>query len=97
MKVKHVAAMIAALAFAPAAEAHVKWFAPFIVKASPQPVSVTLSDPWFWTGIVLVMVFLMLTRLVEQSRFGASVMAAMDRARDGISTLEQVLLLTSGH
>ncbi len=86
MKFKYVAATFAGLVFTSPAEAHVKWFAPYIVKASPQPVSVTLSDPWFWTGIVLVMVFLMLTRLVEQSRFGASVMAAMDRASDPLWT-----------
>ncbi len=82
MKSKFVVASIATFALAAPVEAHVKWFAPYIVKASPQPVSITLSDPWFWSGIVLVMVFLMLTRLVEQSRFGASVMAAMDRASD---------------
>ncbi len=64
------------------AEAHVKWFAPYIVKALPQPVGTTLANPWFWTGIVLVMLFLMVTRLVEQSRFGADVMTMMDRASD---------------
>ena len=34
-----------------AAEAHVKWFAPYIVGAPPQPISATLTNPWFWTGI----------------------------------------------
>lgn len=82
MKIRTVAALIAGIGLATPAEAHVKWFAPFIVKASPQPVQVTLVDPWFWIGIVLVIVFLMLTRLVEQSRFGASVLTAMDRASD---------------
>jgi hypothetical protein len=70
--------------FSAAAEAHVKWFAPYIVKASPRPVQMTLADPWFWTAIALVMVFLMLTRLVEQSRFGVEVMALMDRATDAL-------------
>jgi hypothetical protein len=64
------------------AEAHVKWFAPYIVKASPQPVSTTLTDMWFWIGIALVMIFLMLTRVVEKSRFGADVMTMMDRVSD---------------
>ncbi|MET0532342.1 MAG: hypothetical protein ABW003_29170 [Microvirga sp.] len=32
------------------AEAHVKWFAPYIVDAAPQPVGATLSNIWFWTG-----------------------------------------------
>jgi hypothetical protein len=82
MKSKYGAASIAALALATPAEAHVKWFAPYIVKASPQPVSSTLANPWFWTGIALVMLFLILTRLVEKSQFGATVMTAMDRATD---------------
>ncbi len=82
MKPKHVAALIAGIALVTPAEAHIKWFAPYIVKASPQPVSTTLTDPWFWTGIVLVMLFLVLTRVIEQSRFGAQVMTVMDRASD---------------
>ena len=82
MKSKYGAAAIAALALATPTEAHVKWFAPYIVKASPQPVSSTLANPWFWTGIALVMLFLILTRLVEKSRFGATLMTAMDRATD---------------
>ncbi len=82
MTSRYCAAAIALAAFAAPAEAHVKWFAPYIVKASPHPVGVTLADPWFWTGVALVMLFLMLTRLVEQSRFGVAVMARMDRATD---------------
>ena len=72
----------AALALPAPAVAHVKWFAPYIVKASPQSVTVTLADMWFWTGIVLVMVFLVLTRMVEKSPLGENLMAMMDRATD---------------
>ncbi len=82
MKFKSLAIAFVALLPATAAEAHVKWFAPYIVKASPRPVSATLTDQWFWAGIVLVMVFLILTRVVEQSRFGNSVMGMIDRASD---------------
>ena len=42
----------------------------------------TLTNQWFWIGVVLVMVFMMLTRLVEQSRFGAATITFMDRATD---------------
>src|SRR5690606_6587603 len=35
------------------AAAHVKWFAPYIVEAPPHPISYTLSDIWFWTGLAL--------------------------------------------
>ena len=48
-----------------AAEAHVKWFAPYIVGAPPQPISATLTNTWFWTGIALVLVFFLATRAVE--------------------------------
>ena len=69
-------------ALAPPAQAHVKWFAPYIVQAQPQSVFVTLADPWFWLGIVLVSIFLLLTRYVEQLPLGNTVMDAMDRISD---------------
>ena len=62
------------------AEAHVKWFAPYIVGAPPQPISSVLADPWFWIGIVLVTLFFVLTRLVEISPFGERVHDGLDRA-----------------
>jgi hypothetical protein len=58
--------------------AHVKWFAPYIVGSPPQPISTVLGDPWFWTGIALVVVFFILTRLVEISPFGDKVHDALD-------------------
>jgi hypothetical protein len=61
------------------AQAHVKWFAPYIVGAPPQPISTVLADPWFWIGIVLVVVFFVLTRLVEISPFGSRVHDGLDR------------------
>jgi hypothetical protein len=73
---------LAAVACAKSAHAHVKWFAPYIVEAKPQPISVTLANPWFWTAIVLVLFFLILTRLVEASSFGTTVTGIMDRATD---------------
>ena len=42
----------------------------------------TLTDPWFWTGIVLVLLFLIATRLVENSAFGEKTMSVMDRTTD---------------
>jgi len=64
------------------AEAHVKWFAPYIVGAPPQPISQTLANPWFWAGIALVLLFFVATRLVEISPIGAKVIASLDRATD---------------
>ncbi|GGL50394.1 CopM family metallochaperone [Wenxinia marina] len=73
-----VALLTGALAPA-AATAHVKWFAPYIVGAAPAPIERTLTDTWFWTGIALVLVFFLATRLFERSRAGAATLDAMDR------------------
>lgn len=62
-----------------AAEAHVKWFAPYIVGAPPLSVGTTLTNVWFWTAIVLVLAFFIATRAVEQTGFGRSVLSGLDR------------------
>ncbi len=62
-----------------AAAAHVKWFAPFIVGAPPQPVAATLANPWFWTGIGLVLAFFLVTRLVEEAPLGPRALHGLDR------------------
>jgi hypothetical protein len=69
-RVVHCAVFAAAGCWSVPAMAHVKWFAPYIVEAAPQPVTRTLTDPWFWTGLILVVAFFTATRLVEQSRYG---------------------------
>lgn len=74
-----VAAGITTTFIATSAEAHVKWFAPYIVGAAPQPVSATLGNPWFWIGIALVLVFFIATRLAEISGPGKAALVAMDR------------------
>lgn len=61
------------------ASAHVKWFAPYIVGAAPAPITRTLTDPWFWTAIALVLVFLLATRLFERSTAGQTTLDTMDR------------------
>jgi len=64
------------------AEAHVKWFAPYIVGAPPALVSATLMDGWFWLAIVLVLAFFVATRALERSRYGEVVLRGMDRVSD---------------
>jgi hypothetical protein len=59
--------------------AHVKWFAPYIVGAPPRPIVETLSNQWFWTAIVLVVVFFVATRFIETQRLGQAVLAGFDR------------------
>lgn len=64
------------------AEAHVKWFAPYIVGAPPAPVSATLTDDWFWFAIVLVLAFFVATRALERSSYSETVLRGMDRVSD---------------
>lgn len=66
------------LVLATPASAHVKWFAPYIVDAPPAPIGNTLTNVWFWLAIVLVLVFFIATRLIEQQRIGQAVLAGFD-------------------
>ena len=59
--------------------AHVKWFAPYIVEASPRPIQYTLTDIWFWTGLVLVLAFFVLTRFAEKTTVGVTIQNKLDR------------------
>ena len=71
-------AIVAAL-ISTTAEAHVKWFAPYIVGAPLQPVETVLRDIWFWVAIVLVLVCFAAARAIETSRFGPLIFEALDR------------------
>jgi hypothetical protein len=75
-----LAALLGGLVTALPAEAHVKWFAPYIVDAAPQPISATLTNPWFWTGIGLVLAFFLATLAVERTLIGKTVLGGLDRA-----------------
>jgi hypothetical protein len=61
------------------AEAHVKWFAPYIVGAAPRPITETLLNKWFWLGIGLVLIFFIATRAVERSDAGTAILGWLDR------------------
>jgi hypothetical protein len=79
---KRAAAGLAALAaglWALPAKAHVKWFAPYIVDAAPQPISATLTNVWFWTGIGLVLAFFLATLMVERTLVGRGIQSGLDR------------------
>lgn len=73
---------LAAGSLALPAQAHVKWFAPYIVEAPPQKIGQTLSDPWFWTGILLVVAFFLVTRWIEKTSVGQAILAGMDKVSD---------------
>jgi hypothetical protein len=64
------------------AQAHVKWFAPYIVGAAPQPLMTTLTNIWFWSGLALVLVFFILTRIVEKSVAGETILRLLDKLSD---------------
>lgn len=74
-----LAAMLAVMAPLPAF-AHVKWFAPYVVGATPAPLTDTLTNMWFWLGIVLVLVFFAVAVLVERHPVGDTIVALIDRA-----------------
>jgi hypothetical protein len=69
----------ASLLAATPAHAHVKWFAPYVVGASPTPIGTTLANGWFWLGIVLVLGFLVATVLVERGPAEPGISAVLDR------------------
>lgn len=73
-----LAALVAA-GWALPAQAHVKWFAPYIVDATPQPISATLTNPWFWTGIGLVLAFFLATLAIERKAPGQAILTGLDR------------------
>ena len=62
------------------ASAHVKWFAPYIVESTPRPIINTLLNTWFWSGIILVLVFFVAARLIEKSAYGETAMLVLDRS-----------------
>ncbi len=72
-------AFLAILGAATPAHAHVKWFAPYVVGASPASLTNTLTNGWFWTGIVLVLAFFAVAVYLEKGRFGATLSAGLDR------------------
>lgn len=68
--------------FPATAQAHVKWFAPYIVEASPAPLTDTLTNQWFWLAIGLVLIFFVGARLLESRPVGKAALSLMDRATD---------------
>lgn len=70
------------LMMAEPAAAHVKWFAPYIVGAPPQEIGATLFNQWFWLGIVLVLGFFIVARMLEKSAAGEAILAGLDKATD---------------
>jgi hypothetical protein len=67
------------------ASAHVKWFAPYIVNAAPQPIEATLTNAWFWTGIALVLAFFLATITVEKLPLGRHIIAVLDRVTGAVA------------
>ena len=68
------------LLLASAASAHVKWFEDYEVSAEPVPIATTLALPYFWLGVALVLVFFVVTTLLERRSPGLAATAALDVA-----------------
>jgi hypothetical protein len=75
-----VLATLMAVATPVPAFAHVKWFAPYVVGASPAPVTDTLSNVWFWLGIALVLAFFAVAIIIERHAVGDTIAALIDKA-----------------
>lgn len=60
--------------------AHVKWFAPYVVGASPAPLTATLTNGWFWLGIVLVLAFFAIAVVIERHAVGDTIVSLIDKA-----------------
>lgn len=75
-----LSAAVAALTLPGAASAHVKWFAPYIVGARPEPITATLYNVWFWAGLALVLLFFVATRLIEKSNLGEVALGFLNSA-----------------
>ncbi|GHA22359.1 hypothetical protein GCM10007989_17190 [Devosia pacifica] len=71
--------MLSSLLAVGPAEAHVKWFAPYVVGAAPAPLTDTLFNGWFWLGIALVLAFFAATVLVERGTAGTTISGGLDR------------------
>lgn len=72
--------LAAGLAAALPAQAHVKWFAPYIVDAPPMGLSMMIRNQWMWAGLALALAFFIASRVIETSRFGTLVQGGLDRA-----------------
>ena len=62
-----------------AAFAHVKWFEDYEVAHKPVPIGTTLSLPFFWLGIALVLALFIATTLLERRKPGLAITGALDR------------------
>lgn len=65
--------------------AHVKWFEAYEVSAKPVSIQTTLSLPFFWVGIALVLGFFLVTSFLENQRPGRVVMGRLDKATSLLS------------
>lgn len=61
-----------------AAFAHVKWFEAYEVAQTPVPIMTTLSLPYFWVGVALVLTFFAATTLVERRAPGIAATKGLD-------------------
>lgn len=71
-------AFAALLLFSSSAQAHVKWFEAYEVAQSPVPILTTLSLPYFWLGMALVLMFFLSTTLLERRPLGRAMSTGLD-------------------
>lgn len=74
-----------------AAEAHIKWFAPYNVPGQPKPFHEMLSAA-FWEFAALAMVTLVVIEFIGQTSVGAILLRAMDRPGYGLQERREELI-----
>lgn len=77
MRYRHLA--LSGLFASSVAYAHVKWFEEYEVAQSPVPILTTLSLPYFWLGVALVLGFFVATSLLERQPPGIAVTHGLDK------------------
>ena len=92
-----VATGLSILAAAGLAQAHVKWFAPFVVGAPTVPLSEVLANRWLWTALVMVAVAIAATTWIERTAAGQALWRGLDWATSPVrKRLDDFMQVTIG-
>lgn len=87
--------LLAATAMAPsAALAHVKWFEAYEVAAKPVPILNTLTLPYFWLALLLVLGFFLAATLIERRQLGTLAIRGLDGATSALRNHADPFLLS---
>ena len=61
-----------------AAQAHVKWFAPYDITAAPLAPSELVQSPHFWMGLGLITFFFLAASVIKRTALGTAITRVLD-------------------